>query len=132
MGRSLSSAMRSIRLRGSDCALPLTHDVHHGLNGKCVNSCFIFSDSEGSHGTGIGSAPASTGILSSCTGSSTTVWMIASETVEFFSVCNPSTCTHEFCIRTHGFGNSPPRKHDFCEFCESSARTHDSIVPLTL
>ena len=26
----------------------LTHDVHHGLNGMCVKSCFIFSDSEGS------------------------------------------------------------------------------------
>ena len=28
--------VRSIRLSGSDCALPLTHDVHHGLNGMCV------------------------------------------------------------------------------------------------
>ena len=24
------------------CALHLTHDVHHGLNGMCVKSCFIF------------------------------------------------------------------------------------------
>ena len=29
-GSSLSSMMRSVRLCGSDCALPLTHDVHHG------------------------------------------------------------------------------------------------------
>ena len=37
---------RSIRLCGSACVLPLTHDVHHGLDGMCVNS--------------IGPAPAST------------------------------------------------------------------------
>ena len=29
-GSSLSSMMRSVRLCGSACALPLTHDVHHG------------------------------------------------------------------------------------------------------
>ena len=29
-GSSLSSVMRSVRLCGSGCALPLTHDVHHG------------------------------------------------------------------------------------------------------
>ena len=29
-GSSLSSMMRSVRLCGSGCALPLTHDVHHG------------------------------------------------------------------------------------------------------
>ena len=34
--------IRSIRLCGSACALPLTHDVHHGLNGMCVKSCFYF------------------------------------------------------------------------------------------
>ena len=38
MGSSLSSVMRSIRLCVSACALHLTHDVHHGLNGMCVNS----------------------------------------------------------------------------------------------
>ena len=36
----MSSMMRSIRLRGADCALPLTNDVHHGLN---VDVCqFMF------------------------------------------------------------------------------------------
>ena len=50
--------IRSIHLRGSACALPLTHDVHHGLNGIGVKSCFGFSNSEGSHGVGIGSARA--------------------------------------------------------------------------
>ena len=29
-GSSLSSMMRSVRLCGSACALPLTHDVHYG------------------------------------------------------------------------------------------------------
>ena len=29
-GSSLSSMMRSVRLCGSACALPLTHEVHHG------------------------------------------------------------------------------------------------------
>ena len=29
-GSSLSSMMRSVRLCGSACALPLTHDVQHG------------------------------------------------------------------------------------------------------
>ena len=29
-GSSLSSMTRSVRLCGSACALPLTHDVHHG------------------------------------------------------------------------------------------------------
>ena len=116
--------VRSIRLWCSDCDLPLTHYVDHGLNGMCVNSCFIFSDSEGSHGMGIGSAPALT-----------TGWMTASETLEFFNLGNPSTCTHEFCVRTHDFGDSPARTHDFCvfsarthDFCESPARTHDTFV----
>ena len=54
MGSSLSSAIGSFRLCGSACALPLTHDVHHGLSGMCVKSCFIFLNSEGSHGVGIG------------------------------------------------------------------------------
>ena len=36
--------VRSIRLWRSDCASPLTHDVHHGLTGMCLNSCFVFSD----------------------------------------------------------------------------------------
>ena len=36
-----------------------------------VNSCIIFSDLEGSHGMGIGSAPVSAGTLSPSTGSST-------------------------------------------------------------
>ena len=40
MASSLSSAMRSIRFCGSVCALLLAHDVHHGWNGRCVNSCF--------------------------------------------------------------------------------------------
>ena len=34
------TVVHSIRLCGSVCALPLTHDVHHGWNGRCVNSCF--------------------------------------------------------------------------------------------
>ena len=120
------------------CALPLTHDVDHGLNGMCVNSCFIFSDSDGSHGTGIGSAPASTGILSSCTGSFNNWLDDGVRYMGFLKICSPSACTHEFCARTHDFGNSLARTDEFCEssartrhFCESPARTHDSIVPLT-
>ena len=38
--------MRSIRLCVSACALHLTHDVHHGLNGMCVNS---FSQTRNAH-----------------------------------------------------------------------------------
>ena len=52
------------RLCGSPCVLPLTHDVHHGWSGMCVNSCFFSSISDGSEGARIIPAPASAGILS--------------------------------------------------------------------
>ena len=110
----------------------LTHDVHHGLNGMCVNSCFIFSISEGSHGVGTGSAPASTGLLSSCTGSSAIGWMMVAESCFFKKISGLSACTHQLCARMEDFGNSLARTYGFCEssactcdFRESLARTHD-------
>ena len=75
---SLSAVIRSLRLCRSACALPLTPDVHH--TGMCVNSCFIFSISEGSHSAGIILAPASAGILSSSIVSSTIGCTTASPT----------------------------------------------------
>ena len=43
-------------------------NIMHCSVGMCVKSCFIFSDTEGSHGAGIIPVPASAGILSSSTG----------------------------------------------------------------
>ena len=37
-----------MRLSGSACALPLTHDVHDGLNG-CVSACVSFSQTRKFH-----------------------------------------------------------------------------------
>ena len=88
------------------------------------NSCFVFSDSEGSNGVGIGSA-ASTGILSSCAGSSTTGWTIASKKMEFSNFAIPQL-VHMNSVFVHmTFCDSPARTHDLFEFCVSSARTND-------
>ena len=112
--------------------LLLTQDVRRGLNGTCVDSCFMLSHSEGSQGVGIGSSPTPTRILPSSTGSSTISCTIASPRVdepqEFCDFCNSSTRTHEFCdplTRTHEFCECLRRTHDFCEFCESIGRTHE-------
>ena len=43
-----------------------------------------------------------------------------------------STFTHEFCVRTIDFCDSPARTHEFSGFCESPARTHDFFVNLPL
>ena len=90
----------------------LTRGLHHGSNGMCVNSRFIFSHSVGSQGMVIGSAPASTAMLPSSTGPSTIGCTIASsrldEPHEMFEFCNPPTCTHLFCGRS-------TRTHDFFE-----------------
>ena len=66
--------------------------------------------------------------------------------VRICKVCNPSTCTHEFCVRAHDFGvtlllvrmtlvnsvNLLLVRMNFCEspaythdFCESFGRTHE-------
>ena len=41
LNNGIFALVRSIRLCGSVCGLPLAHDVHHGWNGRCVNSCYI-------------------------------------------------------------------------------------------
>ena len=97
-----------------------------------------------------GLALASTGILSSSTGSSTTVCTIASSRLDdphdFFHFCHPSTRATVSSVILHlvsmtfvnlllvrmtfvdlqivrtTFCDSPARKHDSCEFL---ARTHD-------
>ena len=78
----------------------LTRDVHHGLNGMCVNSCFIFSDSEG---------------------------LTSAGTHDF---CVSPARTHDFCespARTHDFCESSARtRMIFLQLCEYPARTHDS------
>ena len=121
--------VRSIRLWGSDCALPLTHGVNHGLNGMCQ---LVF------HFLRLGKltwcAPVSTRTLSASTGSSTTGCTNASSLLD-----EPHGC--EFCnlsARTHNFCESSPRFRDSCEsparthrFCESPARTHDTLTKCT-
>ena len=78
---SLSAVIRSLRLCRSACALSLPPDVHH--TGMCVNSCFIFSISEGSHSAGIILAPALAEILSSS---------IVSSTIGCTLPLKPNTC----------------------------------------
>ena len=90
------------------CALPLTHDVHHGLNGMCVNTCFVFSDSEGSHGMGIGSAPISTRTLSASTGPTN---VSSNHTAASFAIFQLA--------RT--FAESSARLQHFCGIFSSSA-----------
>ena len=59
--------------------------------------------------------------------------------VGIFKLCNPSTCTHEFCVRAHDFFvtlllapmtlvnsvNLQLVRRNSLDFCESPARTHD-------
>ena len=65
--------IRSCPLCGSACALPLTHDVHHGWKVMCAVSCFVFSTSKGSHGAEVIRVPVLASILSSSTGSKTPI-----------------------------------------------------------
>ena len=121
MGSSLFSSIRSISSCGSACALPLTLDVHHGFEWDVCQLVFHFLKKwEGSQGVGIASAPASTGILPSTTGSSTTGCTIATSRLDephgFCEVCTPSARTHESCdpsTRTHESCESPARTLDF-------------------
>ena len=95
-----------------------------------VSELFIFSDSEGSGGTGVTSAPDSTGILSSSIGSSTTGFTTASRHWKLLSQngCDSTNRTdfRDFPARTHDVVESPGRTHEFTEplgahrFCESS------------
>ena len=113
--------MRSVRLCGSACGLPLTHDVHHWLEWDVSELMFHFSNSEGSYGTGVISAPASARILSSSIGSRTFGVTSAS--------CHPRFPSALAVISTPSFFRTPT--HDFCEsldcthhFCESPGSLH--------
>ena len=111
-GSSLSSVIRSCRLRGSACALPLTHDVHHGWKVMCAVSCFVFSTSKGSHGAEVIRVPVLASILSSSTGSKTPYCTTASFSLGefcFFSDMVERAPSATFGSKTHL--KHPPPAH---------------------